>query len=609
MKASAWFAPVVAWGIFAAAVFAEEPTAPAAPAVPESVALLPKECIAFIHLPNLKALDDDLARLARETGITIGKGDHPVRDILAGRTGIEMGLDPAGSVTVGFLDPKKFRDRYTVYVLPVADWDAMLKGTLGEETSPGIYALTGTAGPRFVLRRGKYAVITSSIRTMDAITRSTSLAETLTPESLARASGPAPMVYLDLHRITTIYEDEITSWFRAASGQLYNRPDAVAYADMLVTYMLGIADFIDQIETIEGSVQPGADGIAADLAVRFVQGASIANLLAAQVSGAAPVTLPPDRQIVSATTIGINPKCRTDMIMAAVTFFLDKAPRPEPLPEPTKEQVNQAVRMFAESLGPNMTFISAPAAAGFGTAAELTILDLKDPAQFQKSVGMLVASWEALADQLNLYVRFQPVPDAGEVAGLPIVEYVPRFRFGIPARHLEFRERLRQLYGPEGLVYRIVVVGDKAVIATGSDLGLFRETVERLKAGKTQEQTEALKQLQGRLPREQQVSVVLNLPEFFAQALLRGGTPPERVGTINPGREIAGLTLTASGTTVRMSSFWPYEQIRLTRTLLQKAAPELLNVPESLFEPTKEGPPMPAPEPAPAPAPSNAPAK
>ena len=135
MKATAWFAPVVAWGIFAAAVFAEEPKAPAAPAAPESVALLPKECIAFIHLPNLKTLDEGLKRLARETGIEIAKGDHPVRDILVERTGIEMGLDPAGSVTVGFLDPKKFRDRYTVYVLPVADWDAMLKGTRGEVPS------------------------------------------------------------------------------------------------------------------------------------------------------------------------------------------------------------------------------------------------------------------------------------------------------------------------------------------------------------------------------------------------------------------------------------------------------------------------------------------
>ncbi len=601
MKASAWFAPVVAWGMFAAAVFAEEPKAPAAP---ESVALLPKECIAFIHLPNLKALDEGLKRLARETGLEIAKGDHPVREILAERTGIEMGLDPAGSVTVGFLDPKKFRDRYTVYVLPVSDWDAMLKGTRGEQMSPGIYALTGTAGPRFVLRRGKYAVITSSIRTMDAITGSTSLAAALTPDTIARASGPAPMLYLDLHRITNIYEDEIMSWFRAASGQLSNRPDTDTYAPMLTTFMYAIVNFIDQIETIEAGVRLEADGIAADLAIRFVQGASVANLLRTQTSGEAPVTLPADRPAVSATTISVNPKCRTDMIMAAVKFFLDKAPRPDPLPEPTKEQVDQSVRMFAESLGPNMTFLSVPAATGFGIAADVTILDLKDPAQFQKSVGMLVASWEALADQLNLYVRFQPVPDAGEVAGLPIIEYIPRFRFGIPARHLEFRERLRQLYGPEGLVYRIVVVGDKAVIATGSDLGLFRETVERLKAGKTQEQTEALKQLQGRLPREQQVSVVLNLPEFFAQALLRGGTPPERVGTINPGREIAGLTLTASGTTVRMSSFWPYEQIRLTRTLLQKAAPELLNVPESLFEPTKEGPPKTEAAPAPAPTPA-----
>jgi len=54
---------------------------------------------------------------------------------------------------------------------------------------------------------------------------------------------------------------------------------------------------------------------------------------------------------------------------------------------------------------------------------------------------------------------------------------------------------------------------------------------------------------------------------------------------------MAGLSLAADGATARMSSYWPYEQIRLAMDLLKRAAPEISKVPGSLFEPTPEGPP------------------
>jgi hypothetical protein len=591
----------------AGALQAAEPTVPSTPAtasstptkaessekVPGSLALLPKETVAFIHIPRLSGLEADLARFAKETGMEIGSGEHALLEMLAQRTGVTAGLDLEGSVTIGFLDPKKYRDRYTLYILPVADWDALLKAAVHEEMAAGLYALTGAAGPRYVAKRGKYAIVTSSVRTMDAAAASETLAPGLPAETLKRAGGFGPMLYINVHQLTTIYSDDIAKWFRAASGQVYSTPEAVAYADMLTAYMLGIADFLDQIETAEASLGFGAEGLSVDFQLRFVEGAGVAKFLSAQAPGTAVLPLPTGQPLTSAATLRLDPKTRTDAILGATQFFLEKAPRPEPLPETTKTQVYEAVRTFAESLGPSITFLSSPAQPGMGVSADVTILDIKDEAEFHKGLSLMVAAWEALANQLELYMKFEPSPDKAEIEGVPVVEYIPRFRFGVPARHLEFRERLKVMYGPEGLVYRVAVVGGKAVVSSGSDLTLMRQTIARLKKGEAAETPAAMKRLAEHLAGQQQVSIALSLPLYVGQALLRGGTTPQKMGTIDPGREIAGLTLTVSGAEVRAVSYWPHEQIRLAMDLLKRAAPEIAETPKSLFEPAKEGPPKP----------------
>jgi hypothetical protein len=558
----------------------------------EALGLVPKDAVALFNIPSIQALEADLKRFSRETGWQIGRGDHPALDVLAHRTGISEGLDAAGSACVAFMDPKKFRERYTVYILPVADWDSLLKSTAGEEMMSGLYALTGTQGPRFVLRRGKFAVITSSIRTLDALADAAALAPTLRPETLARAAS-GPMIYLNIRQLKDIYEREIASWFRAATGQVYHEPQAVPYADMFVTYMLGIAAVLDQMETGEAVLRFGPDGLGADLSVRFLEKAGVAEFLSAQVPGAAPLPAVTDRPVTSEATLTLDPASRTDLLLRATKFFLESAPRPEPLPEHDKKSIAEAVETFANSLGEHATFLSAPAAPGMGMFTDVTVLDLKDPAQFRHGLELLVASFESLAEQLNLYMKFKASPETAQVAGVDVTSYVPQLRWGVPARHVEFRERLRGLYGPEGLIYRIAVVGHQAVICTGSDLSLFRETIERLKAGKEPGPSPAVRRLETHVPAKQNVFVALNLPMFIGQALERGGTPADRIGTIDPGHEVAGVGIHGGSETLQVTSYWPHEQIRLARELLNRAAPDIAEGTKSLFEPTPEGPPKP----------------
>lgn len=592
MKSLAWIAAVIAVVLPAGMVRAGEP-APAPPAVaaPESLALLPKDTLSFFHCSKLQALEDDLKQFGQRTGWQIGGGEHPLLDLIARRTGLTQGVDLGGSLSIGFMDPKRFRDRYTVYVIPVSDWDALLKATRGEEMSAGLYALTGTAGPRYVARKGKYAVVTSSVRTMDAVLEGDRLPSVLKAETLTRAASGGPMIFLNVHRLTGTYESEIASWFRAASGQVYHQPSALAYADMLTAYMYGIVDFLDQMDTVEAGLKFGPEGVSVDMAIRFVPGASVAQFLSSQPTAEMPLTSLTDRTLTSQVVLRMNAVGRARALNQATDFFLEKAPRPEPLPETMKDQVREAMRVFADSLGSEVIMLSAPAGPDLGVVQEVTVIELKDPEQFKKGVELLVSAWETLADQLNLYMRLQPVPDTPPIDGFPVIEYVPRLRFGVAARHVEFRDRLRMLYGPEGLVYRIVVIENHAVVATGSDLTVFRDVLARLKAKRAPETSPIFKQLQVRLPRDENVVIGLDLPLYLGQSLLRGGTPPERVGTLVPGHEMVGIGLRADGSVARGSSYWPHEQIRLARELLLKAAPELAEAPGSLFEPPAEGPP------------------
>jgi len=362
---------------------------------------------------------------------------------------------------------------------------------------------------------------------------------------------------------------------------------------MLVTYMLGIASLMDQIETIVIAPRFEAEGLAAEVAIRFADGGSVAEFLSAQAPGRAAVPVVTDRPVASAVTVRLDREKRTDLAVRATRFFVEMAPRPDPLPESTKETVEQAVRAFMESLGETMTFLSAPAKPAMGVEVNVSVYDLADAEQFQKSLPLLVDAWERLADQLHLYLKFRVDPDPEQIAGVPVSVYRPRLRFGIPARHIRFRKRLRRLFGPEGLVYRVAVVGDRAVVGTGSDLTLLRKVIRRLKAGEQPEPSPALRRLHTQVPPQQNVFIATSLPVYLARSLARGGTPQEKIGTVAPGHERVGVGVRFRGTTAELTTYWPHEQIRMARDLIGRLAPEAEEVPESLFPPEGEGPPRP----------------
>jgi hypothetical protein len=440
---------------------------------------------------------------------------------------------------------------------------------------------------------------------METIVNARPLRPALSAETLAGARGPGAFLHLNVHRLTQIYESEIASFLRASSAQVHFQPEAVAYSDMMVTYMLGIADLIDQVETIEASMRFGTEGLGVDLAARFVEGGSVGQFLSAQTPGRA--DLPPwgRTPLTSAVTLRMSPAARTSAVMKATRFFLDKSPRPDPLPETTKEAVIEAMQTVMESLGDEMTHLTGPAAPGKGIATDVAVYALADPEKFTRGTELLAAAWQRLADNLDLYLKIDAVPDGSEIAGVPVTLYVPRFRYGIPARHVQFKDQLEDQYGPEGLVYRVAVVGDSAVVATGTDLTLFRETIERLRSAAARPPAPEVARLRKLLPGGGQGFLALSLPLYLQAALLRGGTLPEKVGTVDPGAELVGMSLQADGPRFAANTWWPHEQLRLARELIERVMPEVADAPESLFEPTMEGPPAgPAEEPeAPAPAP------
>ncbi|MEA3367692.1 MAG: hypothetical protein U9R68_06215, partial [Planctomycetota bacterium] len=335
------------------------------------------------------------------------------------------------------------------------------------------------------------------------------------------------------------------------------------------------------------------EGLAADVAIRFVDGGSVAEFLSAQKPGRTAVPVITDQPVASAVTVRVDRQKRTDLAVRATRFFVEMAPRPDPLPESTKETVEQAVTVFVESLGETMMFLSAPAEPGMGLEVNVSIYEVVDVKQFEKGITLLVDAWERLADQLNLYLKFRAEPEPEQIAGVPVTVYRPRLRFGIPARHIRFRKRLRRLFGPEGLVYRVAVVGDRAVVATGSDLTLMRKVIEQLKAGGQPDVSPALRRLHTHVSPDQNIFIATSLPVYLGRSLARGGTPRDEIGTVDPGHERVGLGVRFRGTTAELSTYWPHEQIRMARDLIARLVPKAEELPESLFPPEGEGPPKP----------------
>jgi len=142
----------------------------------------------------------------------------------------------------------------------------------------------------------------------------------------------------------------------------------------------------------------------------------------------------------------------------------------------------------------------------------------------------------------------------------------------------------------------VAIVGNHAVVAAGSDLTLFRRTIERLKLGGEPDISPAMRRLATHVSRDQNVMLALSLPVYLGQSLTRGGTAADRIGTIDPGHELVGVGVRFRGAKAELSTYWPHEQIRLARELLDRAAPEIAEIPESLFEPQPEAPPTPGPE-------------
>ncbi len=569
------------------AVMAAAAAAPAAegPALP-ALERLPADVIGFLYIPHLGRAEAALGQFRERTGVNLGGSEQPLRHALAVRTDIHVDLDPEGSAAVVWLDPKRFRNRYTVYVLPVTDWPALLGATGAEPMGVDFYALTGTRGPRFVLKAGDHALVTSSARTMEAVRAQPGrLLNLLPPETRRRLARTGVHLHLDVGRLVEVYESEIASWFRASSGQIYYEPDAVAYADIFVAYMLAIADFVDQIETVDLSLRVGDDALGVDAAVQFLGGAPVADFLSAQFP-AAPVAPPVSPwPLTSLITTQMNARARTDLVLRLTDFYLEKAPRPQPLGEGTKHEVHEAMQTFLGSLGTRVVSMAAPAATGKGISAEVTVYQLTDAAQFQRGLELLAAAWERLADQLNLYLRVRIDPDVMRIGDVQVGRYEPRMRFGIPARHLQFRRQLRLLYGADELAYLVALVGDHAVVGVGADTSLFEKTVRQLAAGGTPEASEAVEHVRTELAGRQNVSVMASLPLTLRKSLLQGGTPPERIGNVRPGTSLVGLTLAFEGSAATMASHVPYEQIRLARELLDRVAPKVTQAPESLFEP------------------------
>jgi len=232
-----------------------------------------------------------------------------------------------------------------------------------------------------------------------------------------------------------------------------------------------------------------------------------------------------------------------------------------------------------------------------GDAVEVALMEVLEIQRFGRPLSVLPAgclAFEASAMSLRLFSRVPPdeiqvvwADDSSRtVAALAQVLWQAIFKQTL---------RLVPFYAyrgdPPADAQAALIVGDRAVVATGSDLTLLRKVIRRLKAGEAPEPSPALRRLQTHVSPDQNIYIATSLPVYLGASLARGGTPTDQIGTVDPGHERVGVGIRFRGTTAQLTTYWPHEQIRMARDLIGRVAPEVEKVPESLFPPEPEGPP------------------
>jgi hypothetical protein len=618
--------------------YAQEATDPAAAspapaartdgyAMADLVAAMPEETRNFVAIRDIADIALKVAAFSQRTGINLPTGDESIAQLIQLKTGAQGGVADRGAAGIVHLDPVKYAGRNALFMIPVQSREAYVEYNSAREVESGLYQMVGTDEPRFLTFHKKFALITDSIRTGRMIRDSKrDLADKLTDEQSRALAASDIYVHVDLSRSREASRKSAKRFRTAVSGKILGDPTLSSYSDLLHGYLKAVNELFAQVDGLDIGLTFRPNDVGVTLMVGFADGGSIAKTLATLGSSDRSLTapLPVDRPLISSGGFHIDPEPLRDATLGIVDFFMQASPNTRKGVHPvTRDEVLRSVGDMMNELTGDVAFMSAlPDPKSRAQEASVTVIGIKDMKAFADARGQFFNALIKVANESGARVRIEYMAQQEKYRDKVFIDHFkPRIAFTTKRYERLFEERAKEVYGPDGFLYRMAVLKDRVVMTVGSDLTLFHAAIDRALDETEPAAAPRIDTARAQLPKTRNVEYYFSLPAMLTRSVLAAGTAAgaARGAPVEFDSEdrqflhdqgVVGLAVGVEGGRVRMDSNIGYDQLASAMAFVRKHLPPAVPPepePETPEPPsTTEEPESPAPETTPEPAPESA---
>ncbi|HOI54148.1 MAG TPA: hypothetical protein PLP01_02760 [Phycisphaerae bacterium] len=590
------------------------PPAGQARSTADLLAAMPDRTTTFLVLADLGDVAAKSVLFEQKTGLRLPIQDSSVTDMISVKVGVRGGVAQRGAMGIAYLDPVAYRGRNAVFMVPVAGLEQFLEYNAADEVEDGLYQMTETRVPRFFIHRNGYALFTESLRTCRDIRDGTSgIAPRLTDEQRQVLGQSDLFVHVDMRRTLESRREASDRFRRSMATKVMGDPTLYAYSDMLLTYLGAIDELLEQLDSFDLGIRLGADDVAVSALCRFAEDGSIyRNLLDMGGSNSSLVgDLPLDLPHVSVSGIQVNPDMLKVALATVTDFIIQNSPQASRKVQPdTREALMDAVSEMADQFtGQFEMMTSLPDPASGATEANVTIMRIKDRDMFNDAAQDFFGTLLKVGDQAGTRVILQYKPAVEEYRGVKISRLEPKIEFEKKRFKELFEERARQVYGPDGYVYRLAYLKDRAIVSAGSDQTLFKAAIDMALDEKAGTPPKQMDDVRHSLPDMRNVEMYLSLPAMLGRSLVlagpSGGASRKPVVFDEEDRKaisdqgVVGLVLGLDRGRIRLDTGLGYDQLNKAVAFAERFLPP--SMPEETTPepgPTPEPTPTPVPEPA-----------
>lgn len=626
------------------AAYAQEATEPAAAApaptpapaaqtdgyaMADLVAAMPAEAYNFVAIRDIADVTLKVAAFSQRTGINLPTGEASVAQLIHLKTSAQGGVADRGAAGIVHLDPVKYAGRNALFMIPVQSREAYVEYNSAREVESGLYQMVGTDEPRFVTFHKTFALITDSIRTGRVIRDGKrDLADKLTDEQSRALAASDIYVHVNLSRTREASRESAQRFRNAVSGKILGDPTLSSYSDLLQGYLKAVNELFTQIEGLDLGLTFRPNDVGVTLMVGFADGGSIAKAMATVGSSDSSLTapLPVDRPMISSGGFHIDPEPLRDVSLGIVDFFMQASPNTRKGVQPkTRDEVLRSVGDMMNELTGDIAFMTAlPDPKSRAQEASVTVIGIKDMKAFADARGQFFNALIKVANEVGSRVRIEYMAQQETYRDDVVIDHFkPRIAFTTKRHERLFEERAKEVYGPDGFLYRMAVLKDRVVMTVGSDLTLFHAAIDQALDETEPAAAPQIDAARTQLPKTRNVEYYFSLPAMLTRSVLASGTAAgaARSAPIEFDSEdrqflhdqgVVGLAVGIEGGRVRMDSNIGYDQLASAMAFVKKHLPPAVPPEPETTEPpsTTEEPESPAPEttPEPDPAPAGEPA-